>query len=170
MPLAAVELRQVAGLTAGGSLPLPAGTHEFGRAEVPGTRLEPAASTPAAAPVRYAVFKGGTVHLHGSVPTRAIADETVAKAGAVVGPATVVDQYVIDPATPYVDSAPLYVEDRVLFAFGSAEIEPDFIPLLDLGKILLVQNPNVTITVVGHTDSSGSPELNQRSPKGGSPT
>lgn len=43
VPLAAVELRQVAGLTAGGSLPLPAGTHEFGRAEVPGTRLEPGA-------------------------------------------------------------------------------------------------------------------------------
>lgn len=124
----------------------------------PSTTVAP----PAVDPGRKAVFRGGKVYLQGRIASRAEADEIVTKAGAVVGPDNVVDEYVVDPSVPYIDAAPLYVEDRVLFAFGSAAVEPDFVPLLDLGMVLLQQNPGVTITVVGHTDSSGSVEFNQR--------
>jgi hypothetical protein len=40
MRLASVELRQIAGLTAGGSLPLAVGTHELGPADAVGPKLE----------------------------------------------------------------------------------------------------------------------------------
>jgi outer membrane protein OmpA-like peptidoglycan-associated protein len=59
-----------------------------------------------------------------------------------------------------VSSAPLYVEDLVLFATNSSDIAPDFVPLLELGMALLTQNPQVTITVIGHTDAVGTPEYN----------
>jgi hypothetical protein len=68
-PMAAVELRQIAGLTAGGSLPLLPGRHEFGPAGDPGTRLEPGA-------VRAVAFHldvdagGGVVIEPGSLPVR----------------------------------------------------------------------------------------------------
>lgn len=126
------------------------------------TVAPPTTVAPAVDTGRIAIFRDGKVYLQGRIASREEADEIVAKAGAVVGPDNVVDEYVVDPSVPYIDAAPLYVEDRVLFAFGSATIEPDFVPLLDLGIILLQQNPGVTLTVVGHTDSSGSVEFNQR--------
>lgn len=111
---------------------------------------------------RRAVVSGGVVYLSGSVPSRMIADAIVAKAAAVMGSENVVDQYEIDPAVPFdpTESAPLYVEDLVLFPTGSAEVSPEFQPLLDLGVVLMSQNPNVTIDVIGHTDSIGSAEGN----------
>ena len=111
-------------------------------------------------PVRSAVFKGGKVYLRGELPSQELADVIVAKAAAVVGPDNVVVEYEINPDAPLPSSAPLYVEDLVLFAYNSVVINPDFVPLLGLGLVLLEQNPNVTITVVGHTDAIGSEEYN----------
>jgi outer membrane protein OmpA-like peptidoglycan-associated protein len=48
----------------------------------------------------------------------------------------------------------------VLFDFNSVEIEPEFLPALDLGTLLLLQNPTVTITVVTRTDATGSEAVN----------
>jgi outer membrane protein OmpA-like peptidoglycan-associated protein len=75
-----------------------------------------------------------------------------------MGPDNVANEYIIDPSVtfdPYA-GAPLYVQDLVLFPSGSAEIDPQFTPLLDLGIMLFDQNPQVTITVIGHTDSQGN--------------
>lgn len=135
------------------------------------TTVAPAAAPPTTAvrpeptdtadPVRHAVIRQGVVYLRGSIPSRAAADEIIAKASTVVGPGNVVDEYVIDPAAPLVSSAPLYVEDRILFATNSSEIQPDFLPLLQLGISLLTQYPSVTLSVIGHTDAVGSAEYNQ---------
>jgi outer membrane protein OmpA-like peptidoglycan-associated protein len=159
-PAATPEIPARPPVTDGTASPLPREapiTDAVAEQEAPTPEAPPEAVDPA----RIAVFRGGKVHLEGRIASRAEADEIVAKAAAVVGPDNVVDEYVIDPSVPYIDSAPLYVEDRVLFAFGSDRIEADFVPLLELGMILLQQNPQVTITVVGHTDSSGSAEFNQ---------
>jgi outer membrane protein OmpA-like peptidoglycan-associated protein len=110
--------------------------------------------------IRHAVFEGGKVYLRGRVPSEEISTTIETRAAAVVGPENVVNEYEIDPSVPVSVAAPLYVEDVVLFGFNSIYIEPAFLPILDLGTLLLVQNPNVTITVVTRTDAIGSEASN----------
>lgn len=117
------------------------------------------ADNPAGA-VRYAVFKGGQLYLRGKVPAEAVATEIVTKAGMVVGPANVHNEYQIDPTVPIDVAAPIYVEDVVLFGFNSVKVEEPFLPILDLGTLLLSQNPNVRITIVTRTDAVGSEATN----------
>jgi outer membrane protein OmpA-like peptidoglycan-associated protein len=111
---------------------------------------------------RTAVLKAGTLYLRGKVPSQEIVDAIVAKAAAVIGEENVVVEYEIDPTTPFdpAESTPLYVEDVVLFPFDSSEIDPRFYPLLDLGVLLLSQNPQATINVVTRTDARGSEAVN----------
>ncbi len=113
-------------------------------------------------PVRSALFSEGTVILQGRVASAEIAAEIAEKTAAVVGPENVVVAYEIDPTAPTVDSAPLFVQDLVLFETGGSEIAPDFEALLGLGVVLLAQNEGVEITIVGHTDSEGPAEANQK--------
>lgn len=117
------------------------------------------ADNPAGA-VRYAVFKGGQLYLRGKVPAEAVATEIVTKAGMVVGPPNVHNEYQIDPTVPIDVAAPIYVEDVVLFGFNSVKVEEPFLPILDLGTLLLSQNPNVRITIVTRTDAVGSEATN----------
>ena len=77
-----------------------------------------------------------------------------------LGEDNVVAEYTINPEAPVPDSAPLFVDDTILFGIGSTEINPAFVPLLELGTALMAQNPSVRITVIAHTDSTGSEEFN----------
>jgi outer membrane protein OmpA-like peptidoglycan-associated protein len=117
---------------------------------------------PTAAAPRSAIFRDGKVYLLGAVPSREVADAVIAKAAAVVGPANVVDQYDIVPGTPAQSASPLRIADTVLFDPESDVIRPEFKQLLDLGVVLMKQNPAVTVTVTGHTDSQGGVAMNQR--------
>lgn len=112
--------------------------------------------------VRQAVLADGILYLRGSVPSEEFGAAIAQQAELVVGPGNVVNQYEVDPEAPAVDSAPLYVADTVLFPTGGVQINPAFLPLLDLGTTLLRINENVTITVVAHTDSAGGAGFNQR--------
>jgi len=114
------------------------------------------------ASARTAVFRQGKLFLGGAVPSQEIADAIVAKAQAVVGPDNVVADYDIDPEVDFDpgESTPLFVEDVVLFQFNSVSIDPPFLPILDLGVLLLRQNPQATVTVVTTTDAVGSEETN----------
>jgi outer membrane protein OmpA-like peptidoglycan-associated protein len=111
---------------------------------------------------RTAVLKAGTLYLRGRVPSQEIVDAIVTKAAAVIGEENVVVEYEIDPTTPFdpAESTPLYVEDVVLFPFNSSEIDTRFYPLLDLGVLLMSQNPQATVTVVTRTDARGSEAVN----------
>lgn len=111
---------------------------------------------------RQAIFRDGKVYLTGAVPSEEIAAVIVAKAEAVVGPGNVINEYEIDPSTTIQpgESAPLFVEDVILFDFNSVEIADPFLPILDLGTLLLSQNPQATVTVVTRTDAVGSEEVN----------
>lgn len=112
--------------------------------------------------VRGAVLRNGVLYLGGSVPSREIADQIIDRAAAIVGEENIVDEYVIDPDAELVAGAPLYVDDVVLFAYGERTYDPQFEPLLDLGLALLLQNPSVKVTIVTHTDASGSASYNDR--------
>ena len=112
-------------------------------------------------PVRWAEFSGGKVYLEGTVPDQATADEVRDKAGAVVGIDNVLVNYAIVAGAPRPPSAPLYVRDSVLFAKNSVDINSTARGVLDLGVVLMSQNPQITIDIEGHTDSDGSDEMNQ---------
>lgn len=124
------------------------------------TTVAAAATSSTNMPVRWAVFDHGKVYLRGKVPDQATADTLITKAGKVVGPTNVIDEYVVDPTAARPDSAPLYVADTVLFDTGSAVLRPEFTGLLNLGVVLLTQNPKVTVTIIGHTDNVGAADMN----------
>lgn len=111
---------------------------------------------------RQAIFRGGKLYLSGSVPSEEVGALIEERAGAVVGPDNVINEYVIDPTVVIEQgsSAPLYVEDVVLFEFNSIEVAQPFLPILDLGTLLLRQNPQASVTVVTRTDAVGSEEVN----------
>ncbi len=109
---------------------------------------------------RIARLSNGVLTLEGAVPSEEIANEIASRAEAILGEGNVINNYEIDPDIPFADSGPLVVEDLILFPTSSAEINPAFTPLLDLGTSLLAQFPNVTITVVAHTDAVGPAEQN----------
>ena len=102
------------------------------------------------------------VYLTGSVPSEEVGQLIEEKAAAVLGPDNVVNEYVVDPSVVIEpgSSAPLYVEDVVLFEFNSIEVAQAFLPILDLGTLLLRQNPQASVTVVTRTDAVGSEEVN----------
>ncbi len=49
-----------------------------------------------------------------------------------------------------------------LFAFDSAEINPDLAPLFDNAVLVMERNPSLKVLIEGHTDSVGPAEYNQK--------
>jgi outer membrane protein OmpA-like peptidoglycan-associated protein len=54
----------------------------------------------------------------------------------------------------------LEIPSDISFAVGSARVEPNFQRVLDTFATGLVKNPSATVTIIGHTDSSGSDAVN----------
>lgn len=54
----------------------------------------------------------------------------------------------------------LEVPSDVSFATGKADIAPNFRPVLDKFAQGLVENPTATVTIIGHTDSTGTDAIN----------
>ncbi len=106
------------------------------------------------------MYTAGKLYLRGVVPSDTIASQIIARGAAIVGPENVIDQYTRIAGAPVPSSAPLYVGDLVLFDSDSAVLRPEYRQLLDLGVVLMNQNPKVTIVIRGHTDSRGSAEHN----------
>jgi outer membrane protein OmpA-like peptidoglycan-associated protein len=109
---------------------------------------------------RTAVFSQGKIYLAGAMPSQAAADIIINKAAAVLGRDNVVVDYVIDPRASLPNEGSLQVADTVLFASDSYDLTPEALPILNLGVVLMKQNPKVTIDVIGHTDSEGSLQSN----------
>ncbi len=115
---------------------------------------------------RVAVLSGGVLYLRGQVPSQEVSDAIQEKAEAVLGADRVVNEYEVVEGASQPDAGLLYVEDVVLFPYGGTGLNHAFEPLLDLGVVLMQQNPQVVITVVAHTDTAGDEaynlELSQR--------
>lgn len=75
---------------------------------------------------------------------------------------------ILEPPPPVVIAEPPPpppVKQRIVlrgvqFDFNSSAIRPEAQPVLDQGAELLKQNPDVTVSVEGHTDAIGSEEYN----------
>lgn len=55
----------------------------------------------------------------------------------------------------------LEIPSDLSFDTGSADIKPDFRPILDRFAPTLNDNPGTVVTIIGHTDSTGGDAINQ---------
>ena len=129
------------------------------------TAAKPTAHRPATAPKappvpHRAIYQDGKLTLIGSVPDQATAQKLYAKAAAVVGAANVIDHYVIDPRVGAVTDGRVTVAQRFVFPYASAVLDPAYSNVLQLGYIVMSQNPQVTMVINGYTDATGDPGRN----------
>lgn len=113
-------------------------------------------------PPRGAYYRDGKLYLEGAVPNEEIAQQFVTKAAAVIGPSNVINNYVIHPDAEIPTDGNVYVESAVLFAPGSTAVQDDFVQVLELGVLVMRTNPQVTMVVEGHSDSTGGADVNLR--------
>lgn len=111
-------------------------------------------------PESLAVVAGGQIILQGAVPDEASRAEIVELATGIFGPENVIDDYVIDERASDPSLGNIRVDETVLFAPDSAQITPEFEPLLNQGLALLTIRPESTFVVAGHTDSLGGDQYN----------
>jgi len=111
-------------------------------------------------PLHGAVYRGGKLYLAGALPTRQVADAFVKKASEVIGSANVVEHYTIDRRAPVPTDGRVRVDEPFLFRTGSAQIDPKYSSLLNLGVTVMRLNPKVTMRVVGYTDDAGPLPVN----------
>ncbi|MEM9564338.1 MAG: OmpA family protein [Actinomycetota bacterium] len=109
---------------------------------------------------QYAVVRGGIVYLYGFARSQELLDEAIAVTAGVMGPEGYVVERIVDPDAPEVDGAPIYVDDKVLFAFNSTELDPASLPILDLGVALMLQNPTAEMVIIARSDAVGSADTN----------
>lgn len=55
----------------------------------------------------------------------------------------------------------LDIPSDISFDTNRADIKPNFRPILDRFATSLQQNPATTVTIIGHTDSTGGPAINE---------
>ncbi len=110
-------------------------------------------------------LEGGVLNLTGEVPDPATRSTIVTNAEAV---ASGVGMTVNDGLTVVATDESLLAElnelfatnGDVLFAPSSAELTPDAIDVLDQAIDILNRDPDLNVTIEGHTDSDGSEQLN----------
>jgi outer membrane protein OmpA-like peptidoglycan-associated protein len=110
-------------------------------------------------PTNYGLYQDGILYLVGSVDTQEQADGVMERALAVLPPERISGALSVEPGSG-APSGLVYVPEGVLFDSGSTLIKPDFYDDIDLAVALLNLYPNVTLTIVGHTDNVGSDEYN----------
>lgn len=118
--------------------------------------------SPPGAPDVHAILANGKIYLRGTLPSPVLEDPIVSAVEQVLGEGNVISEYTFDSSVPFDPgaSSPVYIAETVLFASNSAEIWPDFYPLLGIGVTLLDVQPGVIVEVIGHTDSKGDAAAN----------
>ena len=107
-------------------------------------------------PANYSVFANGTMYNFGTVATAEAAKSVTSKFEAVV---PVEDNFVVVEGGP-APTGIVYVPSGVLFAPGSAKVGVEFQQTLDLATAFMSFFPQVSMTIIGHTDSSGDDAAN----------
>ncbi len=122
------------------------------------------AEEPVGAPAEgpYTVIKGGYFFLRGSLPSENIRQELISRNLLILPPEQVVIEFAVDPNNTWYfgEPIPVFLLDKLLFDVGSTEINPDFLPLFQIGANLTMIDERVTISVIGHADSQGDEQSN----------
>lgn len=112
-------------------------------------------------PRHEAVYRDGKLVLQGTVPSAEFRDRFRDEAAAVIGAENVIVRYQIDPRVPEPTDGRVRVDEDFLFATGSARIDDQYRPLMDLGVTVMELNPQARMRIIGHTDDVGSDGANQ---------
>lgn len=107
-----------------------------------------------------AVLQDGVVSVDGQVPSTGDAETVISVLEMVAGGGNVESALVVDPQSVAPSGISLAVGDGVSFAIGSTTIESAFLPILDRMAALMLDDPNISIVVEGHTDGTGDPVRN----------
>lgn len=126
----------------------------------PSTTTTAAPTSAATAPVvtgvpLEGVLSDGRITITGSVPDTATGEAVTALIEGLVGAGNVDDSFTVaeDAAVP--NSFTLQIVDNVLFEPGGDTVATASFPLLDQLVDFMIVDPNVTLVVEGHTDSTG---------------
>lgn len=111
---------------------------------------------------RVAIYDAPTLTLSGPIPNADVGTAIEAKAAKIVGAENVVNNYVVHPDAPISTDGRVRVINSVLFETGSAEINDNFLPILNLGVAVMTSFDEVTMIIEGHTDNIGTTNSNQR--------
>ena len=110
----------------------------------------------------YAVIQGGRFYLRGTLSSENLRQEMIRRALLLVPADRLVIEYEIDEADPWYLDDPFLVllEDDVLFAPGSDEVDERILPVIQTGASLLAIDPRLGVRITGHTDDQGAEDLN----------
>lgn len=122
---------------------------------------QPRPARPVVLPPHMGIYRDGKLYLVGALPHPRYSRAFEAEAAAVIGPENVVNQYIIDARAPTPDAGMVRVDEPFQFDTGSAALKPEYNSLLNLGVAVMQLNPQVIMTIEGHTDEVGTPQANQ---------
>lgn len=105
------------------------------------------------------VIADGQMVMIGTARSEAEAQSMVDQASVIFGSTDIIRDFTIDPSAPD-PSRGVVVRKPVAFASGSAVIRDEFKPILDACADVMAHNPRLVMTISGHTDSTGTAELN----------
>lgn len=105
-------------------------------------------------------IEGGSIILEGAVADEAAAQQVRdSLAGIDLGESAVDDQLSIEEGSP-LPSGRIVVSDAIFFDVGSAELSQSDTAVLDLLARIFQARPTWSMTIVGHTDSTGNDVVN----------
>lgn len=129
----------------------------------------------------------GVLQLTGTIPDEGVREIIVGGANAVYGADAVADELVVEDGLytafwvytmpgvfQLLSPFPEYefrvangvtsgaIQSGASFGFGSAELTPDLLGVLNIGAAILSRDASLGTIIEGHTDSIGSDEFNQR--------
>jgi outer membrane protein OmpA-like peptidoglycan-associated protein len=119
-------------------------------------------SLPGGQPWPNGLYQDNIMYLRGAVPSEEVGGDLQRRAEEILGADNVRNELIIDSSVPKVETVIVRLGNSVLFKSGDFDIPPESEPGFVLWAAFLASNPSVTLTVIGHADSRGTPESNQQ--------
>lgn len=122
----------------------------------------PSMQLPGGQPWPNGLYQDNIMYLRGTVPSEEVGGDLQRRAEEILGAENVRNELLIDPSVPKVETVIVRLGNSVLFKSGDFDIPPESEPGFLLWAAFLEANPSVSLTVIGHADSRGTPESNQQ--------
>ena len=120
----------------------------------------PSEFLPGGQPWPNGLYIDAIMHMRGTVPDEQTSLDLQQRVEQILGADNVSNEFVIDPTAAPVETVIVRLGQSVLFKSGSDEINPEYYSGFALWGGFLQSNPDVTMTVIGHTDDQGTVEYN----------
>jgi OOP family OmpA-OmpF porin len=101
------------------------------------------------------LYTDAVMYMRGAVPSEEASTDLQSRVEAILGPGNVRNEFVIDPSVPPVEQVIVRLGPSVLFLPDSATVNPTYYEGFGQWAAFLQVSPDVTVTIVGHTDSIG---------------